>query len=135
MGFWSQVLGVDNHAAAYNAVLMEHALGVLSQRDADEVMAAFKTVVASGAPGGRWTPTLSAMVRTSGRLVQLNLLALTMAHTDRPPTIAGELWWPIRNPFASAADTVENWAKVRAVEADMLRRHRVHITVPRESLF
>lgn len=134
MGFWSQVLGLDKHAAAYNAVLMEHAFQTVAQEDFERIMARFPQVVASGSPGRQWTESLERYVWGSGRLAQLNLFAITMADLQMVPRLPKELWMEVRNPFADAEDSDQNWAKVRLVEADMLKRHGVTIHVPRRSL-
>lgn len=135
MGFWSQISGADAFAGAYNAVLAEHALSVMSGGDAERVALQFAKTAMSGAPPGTSPDYVLSRIERGGRVLQMNFFAMAMADCAMAPRLPRELWMQIANPFSALPDSDKLWAKVRMVETDMLRKHGVHIRVPNESYF
>lgn len=135
MGFWSQITGADAMAGAYNAVLAEHALSQLLPAENERVHMQFAQSAMSGVPRGTDPRQVLASIEAGGRILQLNMFAIAMADCAIAPLLPREMWMQISNPFSALPNTPALWAKVRNIEADMLRKHAVHIHVPNESYF
>lgn len=133
MGFFSMITGADTYAGIHNALLMEHALGVMEYHELDQLWSQFPQSAMSGAPRGMGFEEVVAAI-LGGRLVELNIFAKAMLDLDLPPKLAREKWFSISNPFAVLPDINKTWQKVRMAQADMLRRHGVDIQIPRAPL-
>lgn len=135
MGFWGKLLGgkFDAYPGAYNAVLAEHALSVMSAPDRKTVLDAVTPTVLSGANGAPM-PLVMEMFADAGRPAQLNFVALAMSSLKMVPRLPKELWFEIANPFVSCADSPAFREKITQIAGQLERKHGEKIVVAQRSL-
>lgn len=122
-------------AAAYNAVLAEHKLGLIeliplnpfSMELVDALVAAWRH---SGFPKDERDYVLSRFNRCS-RFQQLNLLAMAFNELGINPDLPGEFWRNVKNPFQAK---LESQRHIDAVISTIKFQHGVCVTIPNEPM-
>jgi len=114
-------------SAANNAHLAELTLSKLSTAQKQLVMENLLVVMHIGAPHLSYDD-FNRMFRDAPRIVQLNFLAFTMLHCGIPPTVTGEQWQLVKNPFATMVDGVD----IRTNAAHFLRKYGITVAIKDE---
>lgn len=132
MGFLDTLFaatGGDQYAAAYNAVLMEYTIPRLSADVQQRLIGQLLPTMRSGGFANQPDSYFIDMMVESGRIVQLNFMALALCDIGVPPALPTK-FVSIRNPADPKNELPDIWVKVKGMEADFLKQHGVSISVP-----
>lgn len=124
------MFGLSQTAAAFNAALTEHALSLLTAPQVASLVRVLPGAIAAGAPYSMDDDAAISLFNQSGRVQQLNIIAIAMMNYGIKPAELPARWMPMKNPFDPRFDLPKTWENVRLAEYELLKKHGVSVHVP-----
>lgn len=132
MSFFSSVFrGNKGFAASSNALLAEYMLPDLSADIKNQVRAQIAYIFRAGGFSNISDEYVYTKFNSSPRQIQLNLIAIALNDIGIQPSLKGEFWQEVRNPFRP---DIYDRGEMEAVQARLAHQHKIHFQVSKEPL-
>jgi hypothetical protein len=132
MSFFGRIFrGNKGFAASSNALLAEYMLPELSADTKDQMRSQIAHIFRAGGFPNISDDFIYTKFNSSPRQVQLNLIAIALNDLGIEPSLKGEFWHEVRNPFRpDIYDPVE----MEAVQARLAHQHKMQFQISSEPL-